>query len=75
MVGATIDDRVDHVGGGRPLVSRLLLALALVLGTTYVVEALLPGDRPPTALAVRWSPWRAVAARVLWHGYLSERAG
>jgi DNA-3-methyladenine glycosylase II len=24
--------------------------------------------------AMRWRPWRAVAARVLWHGYLSERA-
>jgi DNA-3-methyladenine glycosylase II len=24
-------------------------------------------------LATRWSPWRAVAARVLWHSYLSER--
>jgi DNA-3-methyladenine glycosylase II len=21
--------------------------------------------------ALRWSPWRAVAARILWHGYLS----
>jgi DNA-3-methyladenine glycosylase II len=34
-----------------------------------------PGSDEATALAVRWSPWRAVAARVLWHGYLSERAG
>lgn len=25
-------------------------------------------------LADRWRPWRAVAARVLWHHYLSERA-
>jgi DNA-3-methyladenine glycosylase II len=34
-----------------------------------------PGSDEATALAARWSPWRAVAARVLWHGYLSERAG
>ena len=39
----------------------------------------LPGfDRVPTsdetrAFAERWQPWRAVAARILWHGYLSER--
>jgi DNA-3-methyladenine glycosylase II len=27
-----------------------------------------------TAYAQRWSPWRAVAARILWHHYLSVRA-
>ncbi|HEX2189258.1 MAG TPA: hypothetical protein VHG51_10195, partial [Longimicrobiaceae bacterium] len=37
-------------------------------------------DRPPppadeaAALARRWRPWRAVAARILWQGYLAERA-
>jgi DNA-3-methyladenine glycosylase II len=25
------------------------------------------------ALAEQWRPWRAVAARILWHAYLSER--
>ena len=35
--------------------------------------------RPPSSeeaarLAARWAPYRAVAARILWHGYLSERA-
>ena len=25
------------------------------------------------AIAEAWRPWRAVAARILWHGYLSER--
>jgi len=24
-------------------------------------------------MASQWSPWRAVAARILWHGYLQER--
>jgi DNA-3-methyladenine glycosylase II len=27
-----------------------------------------------TAIAERWRPWRAVAARLLWHAYLSTRA-
>ena len=35
-------------------------------------------DRPrgeaELALADAWRPWRAVAARILWHGYLCERA-
>jgi DNA-3-methyladenine glycosylase II len=41
--------------------------------------ARLPGfDAVPTSeqaaqWALRWQPWRAVAARILWHGYLSER--
>jgi DNA-3-methyladenine glycosylase II len=41
--------------------------------------ARLPGHtRVPTsdeaaAYARRWRPWRAVAARILWHAYLSER--
>ena len=35
-------------------------------------------DHPPTgdemhALAERWRPWRSVAARLLWHHYLSVR--
>jgi DNA-3-methyladenine glycosylase II len=36
-----------------------------------------PGRRPSDAalaeVAEAWRPWRAVAARVLWHGYLAER--
>jgi DNA-3-methyladenine glycosylase II len=36
-------------------------------------------DRTPSTAeaeryARRWRPWRAVAARILWHGYLSERS-
>jgi len=26
------------------------------------------------AIAETWRPWRAVAARILWHGYLERRA-
>ncbi len=32
-----------------------------------------PGADSLRRLARRWAPWRAVAARILWHAYLSER--
>jgi DNA-3-methyladenine glycosylase II len=32
-----------------------------------------PGATELTALAEPWRPWRAVAARLLWHDYLSRR--
>jgi DNA-3-methyladenine glycosylase II len=31
----------------------------------------LPAPEQAAALARRWTPWRSVAARILWHGYLS----
>jgi DNA-3-methyladenine glycosylase II len=36
-------------------------------------RAAVTGDEA-AALAEAWRPWRAVAARILWHGYLAERA-
>ncbi len=33
-----------------------------------------PGLVEMSGLAERWRPWRAVAARILWHHYLGERA-
>ncbi len=33
-----------------------------------------PGSREMERLAEPWRPWRAVAARILWHAYLGERA-
>ncbi len=33
-----------------------------------------PDAHEMAALADQWRPWRAVAARILWHHYLSERA-
>jgi len=33
----------------------------------------LPTTERATLLARRWTPYRAVAARILWHGYLAER--
>ena len=32
-----------------------------------------PSSAAAAAYALRWSPWRAVAARLLWHSYLSLR--
>ena len=32
-----------------------------------------PGSDEINTLAVAWKPWRAVAARILWHYYLSKR--
>jgi DNA-3-methyladenine glycosylase II len=36
--------------------------------------ARLPSRDEAVRLAARWAPYRAVAARILWHGYLSDRA-
>ena len=33
-----------------------------------------PTSDQAAAFAMRWRPWRAVAARLLWHSYLSRRA-
>jgi DNA-3-methyladenine glycosylase II len=33
-----------------------------------------PAPDELSRLAAQWSPWRSVAARILWHFYLSERA-
>ena len=32
-----------------------------------------PSSEQAAAWALQWRPWRAVAARILWHGYLSDR--
>jgi DNA-3-methyladenine glycosylase II len=32
-----------------------------------------PGSVEASAFALRWRPWRSVAARLLWHSYLSRR--
>lgn len=36
--------------------------------------AVVPTSAEATAFASVWSPFRAVAARILWHGYLEDRA-
>ncbi len=35
--------------------------------------ASMPGFGEVDKIALGWRPWRAVAARILWHSYLSER--
>jgi DNA-3-methyladenine glycosylase II len=32
----------------------------------------IPGSDEATRMAARWAPFRAVAARILWHDYLSD---
>ena len=50
------------------------LALVKAIRTLYGLPAM-PGQEEVIAMAERWRPWRAVAARVLWHFYLSGGAG
>ncbi len=35
----------------------------------------LPSSTDAERMAEAWTPWRAVAARILWHGYLEDRTG
>ena len=46
----------------------LVKAMQEVLGLPEV-----PGYPEADAIAEAWRPWRAVAARILWHAYLSRR--
>lgn len=48
------------------------LALAIAIKDVKGLTAR-PRPREMAALAEGWRPWRAVAARVLWHQYLSQR--
>ena len=48
------------------------LALHRSLERVYGLPRL-PSAEEASAIARRWIPWRAVAARILWHAYLSER--
>lgn len=46
--------------------------LALVLGWQRMTQAAVrPTQAELAARAAQWMPWRAVAARIVWHGYLS----
>lgn len=48
------------------------LALAAAARRAFGLPAV-PGDGELEELADAWRPWRAVAARLLWHAYLSEK--
>jgi DNA-3-methyladenine glycosylase II len=48
--------------------------LALVIAVQDIKRlATRPKSDQMEDLAERWKPWRAVAARILWHHYLSSR--
>ena len=47
------------------------LALHQILQRTWRLPRL-PSTAEAATFAARWTPWRAVAARILWHAYLSE---
>jgi DNA-3-methyladenine glycosylase II len=49
------------------------LALHKALATLRGLRTI-PTSEEASRLAVRWAPYRAVAARILWHSYLAERA-
>jgi DNA-3-methyladenine glycosylase II len=49
------------------------LALASVVSSIKRMRAR-PDAARLTRMAEQWSPWRSVAARILWHHYLSRRA-
>jgi DNA-3-methyladenine glycosylase II len=44
-------------------------SMATVRGLSTV-----PNSEQAARFALRWRPWRAVAARLLWHAYLNERS-
>ena len=46
------------------------LALASAMRRALALPAV-PDAATQRAIAERWAPWRAVAARILWHAYLS----
>jgi DNA-3-methyladenine glycosylase II len=80
--------RLTSVPGIGPWTASIYLLMALrrpdvwPSGDLALHKALARLDRRPDVptsdeaclLARRWEPWRAVAARILWHGYLAERA-
>ncbi len=49
------------------------LALAVSARSVLGLDQL-PANPELLQIAESWRPWRAVAARILWHGYLCERA-
>lgn len=46
---------------------------ALQVGVGEILGVAPPGDRELQAIGERWRPYRSVAARLVWHSYLSSR--
>jgi DNA-3-methyladenine glycosylase II len=85
---AVVRDRLTAIPGIGPWTASIYLLMALRRPDVWPVGDLalhrslqracrlphLPSAGEAAAMAMRWSPWRAVAARILWHAYLCERA-
>jgi DNA-3-methyladenine glycosylase II len=85
---AEVSELLVHVPGIGPWTASIYLLMALRRpdvwppGDLALHKAMtrlpgvgaLPTSEQAAAWALRWRPWRAVAARILWHGYLSDRA-
>lgn len=50
------------------------LALAIAVQQVKRLERR-PSEPELSSISSAWQPWRSVAARLLWHFYLSNRAG
>ncbi len=86
---AEAQERLLRVPGIGPWSAGIYLLMALRrpdvwppgdLALHKALGAMRRAPRPPTSdeaarMALRWSPYRAVAARILWHSYLAERNG
>src|SRR5437867_4051082 len=85
---AQVSATLTRVPGIGPWTASIYLLMALrrpdvwPLGDLALHKALakfrclsqLPSSDVAARLAERWAPYRAVAARILWHGYLADRA-
>ncbi len=86
---ADVISRLSSVPGIGPWSAGIYLLMALRrpdvwppgdLALHKAIGSMRRAPRPPTSeeaarLARRWAPYRAVAARILWQGYLAERNG
>ena len=84
---AQVSATLTRVPGIGPWTASIYLLMALrrpdvwPLGDLALHKALaklrrlpqVPSSDVAARLAERWAPYRAVAARILWHGYLADR--
>jgi len=88
LADAAVRDRLTRIPGIGPWTADIYLLMALRRPDVWPTGDLalhrslqrtcglarLPSTEEAADRAQRWRPWRAVAARILWHAYLSERA-
>jgi DNA-3-methyladenine glycosylase II len=83
---ADVTERLTDVPGIGPWTASIYLLMALRRPDVWppgdlalhkalagLEEVPTPSSREAETIAERWRPYRAVAARLLWHAYLSER--